>query len=627
MSHTLTRITRQLIIPLLAGLLAACSGMPLTGGDDKLQAAADAQEAIGNYSGAAQLYLDAAATAKPPEKYRLQLQASDLLLRGNELERAGQLLEALQQAGLRGELAQRQALQRARLALALQRPDEALAILESEPASGAFAIESQQLHADALAMNSRYFSAASERIAIDGQLADPAARLANQRAIWDALNGLTDSELQSRRQAPPPDILSGWLELVELTRLYLQQPDALAEVIPHWSQRYPAHPASGAFLTSLMETMRTAGQAPSKIAVLLPLTGTLAEAAGAIRDGIMTAWYDMPDVARRPILRFHDTRGSAAGALEAYQTAVSEGALFVVGPLLKEEVEALMSLDPLPVPALGLNRVEDGKQGMPGLYQFGLAPEDEAREAARLAWREGMRRCVTLVSNDSWGERVSAAFAEEWQLLGGVLLESHSYDDAQTDHGQAISSVLNLDASRARHQALTRRLGTRLEFEPRRRQDVDFVFMVASPRQARLLRPQLSFYHASRLPVYATSRVYSGRADPARDSDMNGIRFCDTPWTLEQRGDWQHLQQAVSEFWPEDSERYARLYALGIDAYRIVPYLSQSAQGLLTTFHGVSGNLSLDGNGHINRTLRCAQFSDGVAQLIETDSGITATTP
>jgi len=630
MSHAFARLTRPLVALLLAGLLAACSGivpLPGTGGTGKLQAEADAQEALGNYTGAAQLYLNAASTAAAPEQYRLQLLAVGSLLRGHELERAGQLLDSLQQAGLTGELAQRLLLQRARLALALQRPNETLALLETLPAGGALAIETRQLRADALMQNSRYFSAVSERIAVDPLITDPAARLDNQRAIWDALNSLTDDELQVRRTAPPPDVLSGWLELVELTRLYLQQPDALAEVIPHWRQRYPGHPAGSAFMTSLMDTMRTAGQVPAHIAVLLPLSGSLAAAAVAIRDGIMTAWYETPEAERRPELRFYDTRGSAAGTLEAYQAATGAGALFVIGPLLKEAVEALAALDVLPVPVLGLNQVEENNATVAGLYQFGLAPEDEAREAARLAWHQGLRHCVALVPNDDWGERVYAAFEQEWQMLGGTLLESRAYDDAQTDHGQAISNVLNLDTSNARHQALVRRLGTRLEFEPRRRQDVDFVFLVASPRQARLLRPQLSFYHASRLPVFATSRVYTGRPDPARDSDMDGISFCDMPWTLEQRGDWRHLQQAVAEFWPDNSERYARLYALGIDAYRIVPYLTPAGRGLLVTFHGVSGNLSLGNHGQINRTLRCARFSNGLPVLIEPDNGPAAAIP
>ena len=159
-----------------------------------------------------------------------------------------------------------------------------------------------------------------------------------------------------------------------------------------------------------------------------------------------------------------------------------------------------------------------------------------------------------------------------------------------------------------------------MNFEPRRRQDVDFVFLAASPRQARLIRPQLDFYRASDLPVYATARVFSGRPDSNKDADMNGIVFCDTPWTLEQRASWEHLQRGISEFWPKNSIRYARLYALGIDAYRVIPYLGQLNQGMFSAYHGVTGNLSLNNDGHLNRTLRCAAFRKGLPELLEPDS-------
>jgi outer membrane PBP1 activator LpoA protein len=212
---------------------------------------------------------------------------------------------------------------------------------------------------------------------------------------------------------------------------------------------------------------------------------------------------------------------------------------------------------------------------------------------------------------------VYAAFASEWQQLGGEILETERYDNTRTDHGKLISSVLNLDSSKARQQQLTRHLGMNLAFEPRRRQDVDFVFLVASSRQARLIRPQLRFYRASSLPVYTTSRVYSGHPDPQKDADMNGIIFCDMPWTLESGANSDHLQHTINASWPSNVDRYGRLYALGIDAYRLTPYLGELGNNMFGAYHGVTGNLSLGNQGHINRSLRCAKFSGGLPVLLE----------
>ena len=65
----------QLLAVLLAVvLLAGCSGgiKPVPpAADDRLQLQAVALEAAGNYQGAAEVYLQAAAKASPPEQYLL----------------------------------------------------------------------------------------------------------------------------------------------------------------------------------------------------------------------------------------------------------------------------------------------------------------------------------------------------------------------------------------------------------------------------------------------------------------------------------------------------------------------------------------------------------------------------
>jgi outer membrane PBP1 activator LpoA protein len=613
---------RATIIFLLISLVVSgCSTTPTQrppAPDPVLQQAL-ALEAAGDHAGAARLYLQAAATTTGARQQTLQLLAVDSLILDNDLDRAQRLLDEMPRPLATTELQQGFSISSAKLALAGQHPDEAMQLLEKVPESGPYQAELYRLRAIAYQQEFRFYLSARERVQLDPLLTDPEAQLENQFAIWETLNRLTDAELQQLRTAPAPDPLSGWMELVELSRLYLQQPDTLAEVIPHWQQRYPAHPASTAFIPRLLENMSLAGQPPAQIAVLLPLNGKLADAAAAIRDGVLAAYYDTPATGLQPQLQIYDSGENGETALAAYQQAVLDGAQFVIGPLRKEAVQALAAQPQLTVPVLALNQLEEPALYSPLLYQFGLAPEDEAREAARLAWHEGYTRSIALLPDSEWGERVYRAFAHEWQQLGGEMLETLRYDSSKTDHGKLISASLNLDASLARQQQLTRQLGMTLEYEPRRRRDVDFFFMIAAPNQARLIRPQLSFYRASNLPVYATSRVYSGRPDASKDADMNGIVFCDMPWTLDPDASWQHLQQTINDFWPADADRYARLYALGIDAYRLAPYLGTNNAGMFSAYHGVTGNLSLAGGGIISRTLRCAEFRHGVPVLLEQD--------
>jgi outer membrane PBP1 activator LpoA protein len=611
---------KLLAVLLAALLLAGCSGgiKPVPpAADDRLQLQAVALEAAGNYQGAAQVYLQAAAKASPAEQYHLQLQAAAILIRGGDLLRAVSLLDAIPEATLDVTDSQLYKLNQAAIAIAEQHPDSALALLDSVPTSGPNIARYRSLRAEAYAQRSEYLPSARERVLLDMQLQDPDAQLENDSLLWETLNNLTDAELQQYRSAPPPDTLSGWLELMELTRLYLQQPDALAGVVPHWQQRYPGHPASRAFIAKLLDTMQQAGQPPASVALLLPLNGKLSSAASAVRDGVLAAYYDTPASGIQSQLRIYDSGDLPETAVASYQQAVAEGAEFVIGPLLKEAVEAVLSQPLLPVPVLGLNQVETSLPDTAGRFQFGLAPEDEAREAARSAWRDGYTRSIALLPDTEWGERVYAAFAAEWQSLGGVILETRRYEANKTDHSKVISNVLNLDNSKARHRQLSAHLGRQLDFEPRRRQDVDMVFLVASPAQARLIRPQLSFFRATNVPVYATSRVYGGSPNASLDADMNGITFCDMPWVLDSGSNWKHLQQGINEYWGANATRNARLYALGIDAWRIVPYLGELGGSMFGAYHGVTGNLTLDNHGVVNRSLRCARFSNGIPVLLE----------
>jgi outer membrane PBP1 activator LpoA protein len=610
-----TSLRNLLTATLLTVLIVGCSSGVRIGSSIEKQA--QTLEASGNYQGAAQLYLQAAAKTSGTAQQALQLQAAASLIRGEDYIGATRLLDELPAAQLSGEVRQHYLVNRAEIAIIEQRPVQVLTLLGEVPASGRFVADYRRLRAEAYLQESRFFLSARERVLFDPLLTVQEQQLENEFAIWESLNRLTDTELQTLRTTSPPDPLSGWMELVELTRLYLQQPDALTEVIPHWQQRYPNHPASKAFIPELLKSLRAAGQTPERLALLLPLNGKLANTAAAIRDGVFAAYYDTPASSSRPQIQVYDSGATPEDTVTAYHQAITDGAQFIIGPLRKESVHALATQPQLAAPVLALNQIEDSALFNPALYQFGLAPEDEAREVARLAWREGFTRTIALLPNTDWGERVYAAFATEWQQLGGVILEAERYDTARTDHGKIISSVLNLDSSKARKQQLSRHLGTKLEFEPRRRQDVDFVFLVASSRQARLIRPQLRFYRASSLPVYTTSRVYSGQPDANKDADMNGIIFCDMPWTLESGGNWNHLQQTINTSWPGNASRYRRLYALGIDAYRLTPYLGELGNNMFGAYHGVTGNLSLGARGRIERSLRCAKFSRGLPVLLE----------
>ncbi|NIR58208.1 MAG: penicillin-binding protein activator, partial [Gammaproteobacteria bacterium] len=313
---------------------------------------------------------------------------------------------------------------------------------------------------------------------------------------------------------------------------------------------------------------------------------------------------------QRPTVKVYDTGEVRSSVWGLYQRAVRAGADFVVGPLRKESVAVLASAYRLEVPVLALNYV-DQPEPPDTLYQFGLLPEDEARQAAERAWFDGHERALALAPAGTWGDRVVNAFRERFEALGGRVVEEQRYDPQKSDFSRPITRMLNLDESHARHRRLATLLKRKLSFKPRRRQDADLVFTGAFPRQARLIRPQLRFHHASDLPVYATSHVYQGHPRPAADRDMDGIVFCDTPWTLRPEGPAAALRAALSEHRGDAVRAQGRLYALGVDAHDLIPYLQHLERDRYRRYTGVTGRLSMDPRRRLHRALACARFEAG----------------
>jgi outer membrane PBP1 activator LpoA protein len=263
---------------------------------------------------------------------------------------------------------------------------------------------------------------------------------------------------------------------------------------------------------------------------------------------------------------------------------------------------------------LALNYADSNETVPAEFFQFGLAPEDEARMAAERAWLEDHQQALALFPDSNWGRRIFHAFAEHWQQLGGAVVASRSYPSNTEDFSATLRRLLNINASVERAKALRATLRTPIKFEPSRRHDADFIFMAAFPNQARQIPPQLKFFYAGDLPIYSTSHIFSGHPDAAKDRDLDGVMFTDIPWLLTPRQ--FPLRDKIKQLWPETAERYARLYALGVDAYRLIPDLDALRASPYQEFPGATGRLVIDNNNRIRRTLLWAKFENGRPKLL-----------
>lgn len=159
---------------------------------------------------------------------------------------------------------------------------------------------------------------------------------------------------------------------------------------------------------------------------------------------------------------------------------------------------------------------------------------------------------------------------------------------------------------------------------PRKREDVDAIFLSANSADARQINPQLRYFQASNSPVYATPAVYSGQINTSLDFDLNDITFCDIPWLLTGSLSGALSQEGLREIWQSFPDSYLRLVAMGIDAYNLVANIKTLT---ISSFSGVTGNLSLVSDNRIKRSLSCAKFTAGMPKVIDSISDYSETPP
>jgi hypothetical protein len=286
----------------------------------------------------------------------------------------------------------------------------------------------------------------------------------------------------------------------------------------------------------------------------------------------------------------------------------------------------------LPIPVLALNQIEVESAPPTNLFMFALSPEDEARQAAERAWLDGHRRPVVLTPQGEWGDRVANAFAERWRGLGGSVAGVGRYDSTSHDYTETITRMLHIDQSIERHRQIERWLGRNVEFEPQPRSDIDAVFMAARPVQAQGIRPQLQFHRAGDLPIYATSHAWVGQLTPSQAEDMKGIMLADIPWLLSDSTGEADSRDAIVRHLPKSASAYARLYAMGMDALRLVPHLKRLQSSRYESLDGSTGNLYMDEINQLHRQLVWVQLDEqakilGYAPRLDLQGGIDASSP
>ncbi len=600
----------------IAALLIAVAmlgGCETTGGFASLsgEARADRLALEGEHTDAARTYIGLASEAIGVERDRLTMLAVEQWLYAGDIERARTAFGTINRP-TGGELAWLWVTTTASFALYDGDADRALGLLEPlsrQPLPLNHRLRVEALRADAWFQKGDSMRAVELMLQRENWLDGRREIEANRERLWLGLRTGNPQELRAAAELALDPIVRGWLSLGSLAASTGGQGIGWSNGIVRWRDQYPNHPAF-AIVEDLQLPDLVLTSYPRQIALILPLSGNAASAGSAIQHGFLGAYFaSAGGLDDRQTVRVYDVNAEG-GASAAYAAAVQDGAEFVVGPLLRRDVNELANDILVPVPVLTLNYLPDDTLAPPGLYQFALAPEDEAVSAAERAIADGHLRALALVPNNRWGRRVFESFATHFEALGGTVLDYRSYTTGNPDFSNTIEDLMALSGSVNRYQRLRANIGGPLQFDPRRRQDAEFIFLGADAASGRLLKSQLKFHYSGDLPVYSTSSIYS--MDGRSDSDLNGIMFADTPWIIQPQPWIAEMPDMFAEYWPEQ-RRLGRLHAMGYDAYHLVGSLFAVRGGRMDEVDGATGTLYLDYDGQVHRRLAWAQFQGGAA--------------
>jgi len=270
------------------------------------------------------------------------------------------------------------------------------------------------------------------------------------------------------------------------------------------------------------------------------------------------------------------------GVLGAFEAARRSGARVIVGPLVRDDLKVVAQAD-IDLPwTLALNQFEDLAAAPNRIFTFSLAVECDARKIAH-RMRDDAAQNVAIIGGESpLMKRFAGAFATEWLLGGGNAPNSFRFDPAP--------------------EALTLLKRDLLKKAP------DVAVLAVDGRDARLVKPFLGT-----IAAYASGLVFE-QISSATLRDLDGLIIVEIPW-LVTPGAPEFAKYPRRDF---GSASLERLYALGLDAFRIAQALMEGPPGQFV-LEGATGHVTLVEGRQFVREGRLAVYRAG--QLVPLDEG------
>jgi len=385
----------------------------------------------------------------------------------------------------------------------------------------------------------------------------------------------------------------GWIQAAMAAQS--QNQDSIIQ----WKSRWQEHPAIALFNQNSQY---------NNVAVLLPLSGKYKNIAKSIQQGMVAALHNNNPEQR---LNFFDTGSSGETFSYAWYGAIESGADFIIGPLDKNSIQQMTQINSSSIPVLALNKLNKVDAQKSGHYQFALSKEGEVANVAQRLFAENKKRIMMLAPESEQGRELAIFFEKEFSYLGGQVISHAFYPESTHDYTREIKQAIGLNDSTVRARKLKTIIGKSFKNKPQIRPDIDAIFIMAKAKNARLIKPQLKFFQAKDVPVYATSQIQSSNNNPELDKDLNGIRFCQSQFVIAPK-----TLQNVLDFNTSSVKSNKKFFAFGYDAVSLIPRLEWMQTMQSQKVEALSGFLRVDGNGKVHRELAWAEYKKGIPILL-----------
>lgn len=450
-----------------------------------------------------------------------------------------------------------------------------------------------------------YFFAASESVA-KNNISIPKLN----DALWHNLKQLSSYALERFNRGSV--IQQGWVNLALYHQVYANSSVDLDQAINNWRRRYLGHPGTNVLPKQDTYANELAPLNIERLVVLLPQSGANKRLGDALKAGILAA-LDKKEISETLFI----DENTETEALSAQISQLQPD--FVIGPLLKANIDKLANTNTLlDIPTLHLNTF-DGERTSLQHYFFALNPEHEVQQTLEHFLAQGYQKPMLLAPNNTNGQRLIDYFNLQWQRYSETTTQVGFYNDNK-DMPNTITSLLEVDKSKERIKSVKTLFNKEVESETRSRGDIDAIYILGDAIETRLIKPYLDVNvstFADRIPIYASSKSHSKQIDTTDKGDLDGLYFTELPWMLDSQITQHNLRKQYNDLWPEQADISQRLFAMAYDAVAMLNDIRQLSITPDKYFSGLSGKLSINSAGDIERSLQWAQYSNRRIKPVE----------